>query len=83
MKITGVETLRTKEFANVLWVRIHTDAGIIGLGTSLGVDYAATHSCYDPSPAGLACGACDSCLLRAKGFRDAGIRDPTRYAHPV
>ncbi len=58
-------------------------AGIIGLGTSLGVDYAATHSCYDPSPAGLACGACDSCLLRAKGFRDAGIRDPTRYANPV
>ena len=58
-------------------------AGIIGLGTSLGVDYAATHSCYDPSPAGLACGACDSCLLRAKGFRDAGIHDPTRYANPV
>ncbi len=58
-------------------------AGIIGLGTSLGVDYAITHSCYDPSPAGLACGACDSCLLRAKGFRDAGIRDPTRYTNPV
>jgi 7-cyano-7-deazaguanine synthase len=56
-------------------------AGIIRLGLALGVDYAATHSCYDPSPAGLACGACDSCLLRAKGFRDAGVPDPTRYAH--
>ncbi len=54
-------------------------AGIIRLGVSLGVDYGITHSCYDPSPAGLACGACDSCRLRAKGFRDAGVPDPTRY----
>jgi 7-cyano-7-deazaguanine synthase len=54
-------------------------AGIIRLGASLGVDYALTHSCYDPSPAGLACGACDSCRLRAKGFREAGLPDPTRY----
>ena len=57
-------------------------AGIIRLGVSLGVDYALTHSCYDPSLAGLACGACDSCRLRAKGFREAGIPDPTRYATP-
>jgi len=55
-------------------------AGIIRLGVSLGVDYALTHSCYDPSPAGLACGECDSCRLRAKGFREAGVPDPTRYA---
>jgi 7-cyano-7-deazaguanine synthase len=55
-------------------------AGIIRLGASLGVDYALTHSCYDPTPAGLACGACDSCRLRAKGFREAGVPDPTRYA---
>jgi len=55
-------------------------AGIIRLGLSLGVDYALTHSCYDPSAEGLACGACDSCRLRAKGFREAGVPDPTRYA---
>ena len=54
-------------------------AGIIRLGVSLGVDYALTHSCYDPSPAGLACGECDSCRLRAKSFREAGVPDPTRY----
>ena len=57
-------------------------AGIIKLGLSFGVDYALTHSCYDPSPAGLACGACDSCRLRARGFREAGVPDPTRYANP-
>ncbi len=54
-------------------------AGIIRLGLSLGVDYALTHSCYDPSLAGLACGTCDSCRLRAKGFREAEVPDPTRY----
>ncbi len=58
-------------------------AGIIRLGTRLGVDYSLTHSCYDPSPAGLACGGCDSCRLRAKGFREAGVPDPTRYATPA
>ena len=54
-------------------------AGIVRLGISLGVDYALTHSCYDPSPDGAACGACDACLLRRKGFREAGVPDPTRY----
>ena len=54
-------------------------AGIIRLGASLGVDYALTHSCYDPSPDGRACGGCDSCRLRARGFREAGVPDPTRY----
>lgn len=57
-----------------------TKADIIRLGTRLGVDYALTHSCYDPTPGGLACGACDSCRLRARGFADANIPDPTRYA---
>lgn len=54
-------------------------AQIIGTGLALGVDYSITHSCYDPSPQGLACGRCDSCILRKKGFREAGVTDPTRY----
>lgn len=57
-----------------------TKAQIIEAGVKLGVDYALTHSCYDPTPEGLACGSCDSCLLRMKGFREAGVKDPTRYA---
>jgi 7-cyano-7-deazaguanine synthase len=57
-----------------------TKAEIIRLGVSLGVDYALTHSCYDPTPAGLACGRCDSCRLRQAGFAAAGVADPTRYA---
>jgi 7-cyano-7-deazaguanine synthase len=57
-----------------------TKAEIIRLGVSLGVDYALTHSCYDPTAAGLACGRCDSCRLRQAGFAAAGVADPTRYA---
>lgn len=51
-------------------------AGIIRLGTELGVDYSLTHSCYDPGPNGRPCGHCDSCLLRARGFAEAGVPDP-------
>lgn len=54
-------------------------AEIIQKGIELGVDYSITHSCYDPSPEGKACGQCDSCLLRNKGFTKAGISDPTPY----
>jgi 7-cyano-7-deazaguanine synthase len=56
-----------------------TKADIIRLGLSLGVNYALTTSCYDPAPDGGACGRCDSCRLRLKGFADAGLRDPARY----
>jgi 7-cyano-7-deazaguanine synthase len=66
-------------------VKIHapliamSKAQIIQKGISLGVDYSLTHSCYDPSAEGLACGECDSCLLRLAGFRTAGIKDPIQY----
>jgi len=52
---------------------------IIRKGIDLGVDYSLTHSCYDPSVSGEACGECDSCILRLKGFRDAGLKDHVRY----
>ena len=77
--------LATKAGVEGQLFRIHTPliqmtkAQIIQKGNELGVDYAHTHSCYDPSPEGLACGACDSCLLRKKGFEEAGVVDPTRY----
>jgi 7-cyano-7-deazaguanine synthase len=63
-------------------IRVHTPlislskADIIRQGFQLGLDYGLTHSCYDPSPAGRPCGTCDSCVLRAKGFREAGVPDP-------
>ncbi|HTP66433.1 MAG TPA: 7-cyano-7-deazaguanine synthase QueC [Geobacteraceae bacterium] len=57
-----------------------TKAEIIRKGISLGIDYSRTHSCYDPTPTGLACGLCDSCRLRLKGFAESGMRDPIRYA---
>jgi len=56
-----------------------TKAQIIQLGTRLGVDYGKTLSCYDPSDAGEACGHCDACQLRLKGFAEAGLTDPTKY----
>jgi len=59
-----------------------TKAEIIRLGASLGVDFALTHSCYDPTGE-LACGHCDSCTLRRRGFADAGVADPTRYTGPT
>ncbi len=57
-----------------------TKAEIIRRGQSLGVDYALTHSCYDPDPDGAACGRCDSCSLRRAGFEAAGVDDPTLYS---
>jgi 7-cyano-7-deazaguanine synthase len=58
-------------------------AEIIARGMTLGVDYAQTTSCYDPSPDGLACGQCDACQLRLKGFAEAGVPDPIAYAQPA
>ena len=57
-----------------------TKAQIIRRGISLGVDYAITHSCYDPDEQGRACGRCDSCVLRRRGFAEAGVPDPTIYS---
>lgn len=56
-----------------------TKAEIIRRGTQLGVDYGLTHSCYDPDAAGTSCGRCDACLLRLKGFGEAGLEDPLQY----
>lgn len=56
-----------------------TKAQIIRRGVELGVDYGLTHSCYDPDPAGRPCGACDACLLRRRGFAEAGLVDPLPY----
>ncbi len=74
----GVEgTARFRVHAPLL---LMTKAQIILAGMAAGVDYSLTHSCYDPSPEGLACGDCDSCVLRRKGFEEAGVPDPTKYS---
>jgi 7-cyano-7-deazaguanine synthase len=68
-----------------LQLKIHTPliamskAEIIQTGIKLGVDYSLTHSCYDPNEQGIACGRCDSCQLRLRGFAEAGARDPLPY----
>jgi 7-cyano-7-deazaguanine synthase len=74
----GVEgRLRLKIHAPLIAM---TKAEIIVTGLRLGVDYSLTHSCYDPSSESIACGKCDSCLLRLRGFAEAGVRDPLSYA---
>ena len=72
----GVEGSRLTIHAPLLHL---TKAEIVRRGTGLGVDYGLTVSCYDPSPDGAACGRCDACLLRRKGFEQSGVPDPTRY----
>ena len=59
-----------------------TKTEIIRRGTQLGVDYGLTHSCYDPAHDGRSCGRCDACLLRLKGFAEAGLEDPLKYQGP-
>jgi len=79
-------SLATKAGVDGATFKVHTPligmskAQIIREGLRLDVDFALTHSCYDPAPGGLACGQCDSCLLRKKGFAEAGVDDPVRYA---
>ncbi len=74
---SGVEHQTPRLIAPLLHM---TKAEIIRRGVALGVDYAITHSCYDPAPDGRACGHCDSCVLRRKGFEEAAVADPTTYA---
>ncbi|CAG0932189.1 7-cyano-7-deazaguanine synthase [Planctomycetaceae bacterium] len=80
-----VAKLGTKAGVGGAGLKIHTPliklskAGIVKLGIKLGVNFSITHSCYDPIK-GRACGRCDSCLLRKRGFEEAGVADPTRYA---
>ncbi|HVE72789.1 MAG TPA: 7-cyano-7-deazaguanine synthase QueC [Thermoanaerobaculia bacterium] len=75
---SGVEHQTPRLVAPLLHM---TKAEIIRHGIQLGVDYGLTHSCYDPAPDGKACGHCDSCILRRKGFEEASVTDPTLYAH--
>jgi len=81
----AMANLATKAAVQGSAVTIHaplinlTKAQIICTGVKLGLDYSVTHSCYDPLPNGTACGACDSCQLRKKGFAEAGVPDPTLY----
>ncbi|MEK6800122.1 MAG: 7-cyano-7-deazaguanine synthase QueC [Planctomycetota bacterium] len=82
----GLANLATKAGVEGKQVHIHAPllrlrkAEIIREGIRLGVDFGITHSCYDPTPRGEACGRCDSCLLRRQGFAEAGLADPTPYA---
>ena len=78
----AMANLATKAGVEGQGLRIHTPlidlskAQIIRRGLDLGVDYALTHNCYDPDASGRACGTCDSCLLRARGFAELGLKDP-------
>lgn len=79
----------TKAGAEGARIQIHapliklSKAEIIRKAVELNIDLSLTHSCYDPTPDGRACGECDSCQLRLKGFREAGVTDPIKYARPV
>ena len=73
----GVEGTRFQIHAPLIQL---SKAEIIRKGLELGVDFSLTHSCYDPTSEGIACGRCDSCQLRLKGFQEARITDPIRYA---
>lgn len=73
---SGIERREPRVIAPLIRM---SKADIIRRGASLGVDYSLTHSCYDPDETGRACGHCDSCILRRRGFEEAGVPDPTSY----
>src|SRR5438034_259008 len=75
-----LEIVKAQAIAKAMALADHV---IVPRGIGLGVDYALTTSCYDPSPAGEACGACDSCSLRLKGFSANGLADPITYCVPA
>jgi len=85
-KFEEMANLATRAAVEGRPMRIHaplinlSKAEIIRRGVGLGVDYSLTQSCYDASPEGLACGACDSCQIRRRGFIEAGVPDPTHYS---
>ena len=83
-RLANLATRAATEEGRVLRVRAPllqmTKAAIVRLGLGLGVEYGLTTSCYDPTPAGLACGRCDACQLRLRGFAEAGATDPAKYA---
>src|SRR5436309_1000528 len=72
----AVEVEAARRVARALGAARHE---VVAQGAALGVDFALTLSCYDPTPDGAACGRCDACLLRRKGFAEVGLADPTRY----
>ena len=75
----GIEGARFQIHAPLIYL---SKAEIIRCGVTLGLDYGLTHSCYEPAPDGRSCGRCDSCRLRARGFREAGVPDPLEQPQP-
>ena len=86
MLFETLANLATKSGREGARIQIHaplikmSKADIVRKAVELNVDFSLTHSCYDPLPDGRACGECDSCQLRQKGFREAGLKDPIQYA---
>ena len=81
-KVATKAGMEGREFEIHTPLILMSKADIIREGVRLGVDYSMTHSCYDPTPDGLACGSCESCLLRKRGFEEAGVPEPLVYAPP-
>ena len=76
MSLATAEGVHGHSFRIRAPLQLMSKAQIIAKGIELGLDYSLTHSCYDPTPDGRACGTCDSCLLRGRGFAELGLTDP-------